>query len=84
MSGTREGGLKAAIVVRSKYGHDFYQKIGTKGGQTKGLKKGFACLKKDKDGLTGPERAVKAGQVGGKYSPKQVSHQSRRKYKFKF
>jgi len=39
---TKEGGIKTARTIREKYGADYWQKIGRKGGQVK-VKKGFAC-----------------------------------------
>lgn len=33
MAGTKEGAKKAVISIKEKYGEDFYQKIGRKGGQ---------------------------------------------------
>lgn len=33
MAGTREGGLKASITNKKKYGEDFYIKNGAKGGR---------------------------------------------------
>lgn len=67
MSGTREGGLKAAETNKKKQGADFYARIGAKGGKlsTTG---GFASDIVGKDGLTGAERAKIAGAKGGKIS----------------
>lgn len=59
MSGTKEGGIKAAETNKSRHGSDFYKKIGSKGGKAVGVKKGFAA---------NPELARKAGQKGGKIS----------------
>ncbi len=55
MSGTRAGGMKAAKTNKQRYGREFYEEIGRKGGKisTGG---GFA-----KD----PELARKAGRLGG-------------------
>jgi len=33
MPGTKAGATKAAITNRKRYGHDFYAKIGAKGGR---------------------------------------------------
>jgi len=33
MAGTKEGGIKASITNKEKYGEDFYGKIGAKGGK---------------------------------------------------
>lgn len=67
MSGTRAGGLKAATKNKLKHGDDFYKRIGRMGG-VKGRTGGFASLKIGKDGLTGLERARKAGAMGGRIS----------------
>lgn len=67
MAGTKIGGRKAAITNKTKYGKDFYATIGAKGG-VKGHTGGFASEKIGLDGLTGRERARRAGSVGGKIS----------------
>ena len=56
MAGTRAGGLKAAAKNKSKYGKDFYSRIGKKGGLN-GRTGGF---------YNNPELARHAGQKGGK------------------
>lgn len=58
MSGTLEGGKKAAITNKLKHGADFYANIGRKGGK-KGHTGGF---------YGNPERAALAGSIGGKRS----------------
>jgi general stress protein YciG len=58
MSGTREGGVKAAETNKSRYGKNFYQKIGAVGGK-KSTTGGFAA---------NPELARIAGRKGGKKS----------------
>ena len=67
MSGTKAGGLKAVQTTTSRYGEDFYKKIGAKGGRN-GKRGGFAATAVGSDGLTGPERASKFGAVGGRIS----------------
>lgn len=67
MAGTINGGRKAAITNKTKYGKDFYGIIGAKGGK-RGKTGGFASNKKGADGLTGRERARLAGVKGGKIS----------------
>lgn len=67
MAGTKEGGAKASATNKVKYGADFYQKIGAKGGK-KGNTGGFASDIVGKDGLTGRQRASKVGVLGGKKS----------------
>ena len=58
MSGTREGGLKAHKTNLAKYGDDFYERIGRKGGQN-GHYGGFNAH---------PELARIAGAKGGRLS----------------
>ena len=58
MSGTIEGGKKAARTNMNRYGDDWYCKIGQQGGRAK-VPKGFAL---------DHERASNAGRKGGKIS----------------
>lgn len=58
MSGTKEGGKRAAATNKAKHGEDFYKNIGRKGGQN-GHTGGFAA---------NPELARIAGAKGGKIS----------------
>lgn len=58
MAGTKEGGKKAAATNKSKYGSDFYARIGAKGGSN-GNTGGFAA---------NPELARIAGAKGGRIS----------------
>ena len=58
MAGTKAGGEAAAATNKSKYGADFYAKIGAKGGRN-GTTGGFAA---------NPELARIAGAKGGKIS----------------
>lgn len=58
MSGTLEGGKKAAITNKLKHGSDFYARIGSRGGK-KGHTGGF---------YNNPERAAMLGSIGGKKS----------------
>ena len=58
MAGTKEGGRKAAITNRMKYGEDFYRENGAKGGRN-GHTGGFAA---------NPELARIAGAKGGRIS----------------
>lgn len=67
MVGTKAGGLKAAATNRRKHGDDFYSRIGKDGGKKSG-NGGFASMKIGDDGLTGPQRAQKAGAIGGRKS----------------
>ena len=67
MSGTRNGGLKAAATNKSRHGAEYYAKIGAMGGKA-GTTGGFASDLVGKDGLTGRERAKKVGAIGGKKS----------------
>jgi hypothetical protein len=67
MAGTKEGGKNAAKTNKEKYGEDFYSKIGSKGGSN-GHTGGFASNVVGQDGLTGKERAIKVGAIGGTIS----------------
>lgn len=67
MSGTLEGGKKAAKTNKKRHGKNFYRELGRKGGKA-GNTGGFASDKVGNDGLTGPERAKVAGSIGGKLS----------------
>ena len=67
MSGTREGGIRAAITNRMRHGQDFYARIGKNGGSNSD-NGGFGSDKRGKDGLTGRERARIAGALGGRIS----------------
>lgn len=72
IAGNKAGGLKTAAKNKERYGKDFYSRIGKKGGKA-GNTGGFASDVVGKDGLTGRERASKAGRLGGLKSrrPKQ-------------
>lgn len=58
MAGTKLGGQRAAAKNKSKYGVNFYAKIGRKGGKL-GRTGGFAA---------NPELARTAGKKGGQIS----------------
>ncbi|HSX28039.1 MAG TPA: hypothetical protein VLF60_01175 [Candidatus Saccharimonadales bacterium] len=58
MAGTKAGGEKAAKMNKTKYGTDFYARIGAKGGKATGPK-GFAVNR---------ELARAAGAKGGRIS----------------
>jgi general stress protein YciG len=55
MSGTVEGGAKAALRNKEKYGEDFYKRIGATGGKN-GTTGGFYANR---------ELAREAGRIGG-------------------
>ena len=59
MSGTKLGGMRAAITNKKKYGEGFYARIGAKGGRN-GHTGGFAAMS--------PERRSECGRKGGKIS----------------
>lgn len=59
--------MKAKQTIQDRYGHDYYAKIGARGGAN-GTTGGFASELVGKDGLTGRERARKVGVVGGSIS----------------
>lgn len=65
--GTKEGAKKAVVSIKEKYGEDYFQRLGRKGGRL-GVTGGFACLERGSDGLTGPERARISGAKGGRIS----------------
>jgi general stress protein YciG len=56
MPGRIDGGKRAALTNKKKYGSDFYREIGRKGG-ARGHDGGFKSDKVGADGLTGRERA---------------------------
>ena len=58
MAGTKQGGTRAAKTNKTKYGHDFYARIGAMGGKN-GHTGGFAANR---------ELAKKAGSIGGRIS----------------
>ncbi len=58
MAGTKDGGKLAAKTNKTKYGRDFYAKIGAKGGRN-GNTGGFYANR---------DLARKAGQKGGSIS----------------
>lgn len=58
MAGTKDGGKKAALTNKTKFGSDFYAKIGAKGGRN-GHTGGFAA---------NPDLARIAGAKGGRVS----------------
>ena len=47
MSGTLSGGKKAAATNKSRYGQDWYSKIGAIGGKAQ-VSKGFGCMTYEK------------------------------------
>ena len=67
MAGNIDGGKAAAKRNMELYGSDFYARIGAMGG-VKGRTGGFASNKVGTDGLTGRQRAAKAGKEGGRIS----------------
>lgn len=67
MAGTQAGGKAAAAKNKSKYGADFYARIGAMGGKV-GRTGGFASDRVGADGLTGRQRAAIAGALGGRIS----------------
>ena len=64
MSGTKEGGKRAAETNKKNHGPNFYAEIGRRGGKN-GHTGGFASEGIGKDGLTGFQRAQIAGRKGG-------------------
>lgn len=60
MSGTREGGRKAAATNKEKYGADFYRNIGRQGGSK--------SHPETRPFAKNPELASRAGKRGGQLS----------------
>lgn len=71
MAGTKTGGKYAARTNKAKYGEDFYNKIGAKGGK-KGRTGGFYANR---------ELARIAGTLGGSISRRGPGAKSKRKIK---
>jgi general stress protein YciG len=67
VSGTAEGNRKRAETLRKKHGEDYLRESAINA--AKHSPGGFASNKIGKDGLTGKERAQKAGRKGGLVSP---------------
>jgi len=66
MAGTTEGGRKASLKNKEKYGEDFYKNIGARGGKVTGITKGFAIAKSYP--LDDPRHPSNAGRKGGTVS----------------
>lgn len=77
IAGNKIGGAKTAKTNILRHGKDFYSRIGRKGGSNSNTG-GFASEVIGKDGLTGRERASKAGRLGGLKSrrPKQKKEEN--------
>ena len=67
MAGTKAGAAAAALTIKKRYGANFYSSIGEVGGKNSNTG-GFASEKRDKNGMTGAERAAHYGKVGGSKS----------------
>lgn len=63
MGGTLDGGKKASVTNKTKYGNDFYKKIGSLGG--KAGKTGGFCWMKANGQL---DKIREAGRKGGRIS----------------
>lgn len=69
ISGTPQGGKRAAQTNKERQGEGFYRRIGAIGGKVTGIKKGFGSSGKGRE----------AGSVGGKRSKrghKFIKHES--------
>ncbi len=64
MAGTKEGGAKAALRNKEKYGEDFYKNIGSTGGKASGTG-GFYYAKKNYS-IDDPRHPANSGKKGGK------------------
>lgn len=73
MSGTAEGGRRAAARTKELYGDDHHSRVGSIGGK-KSSNGGFASQKVGKDGLTGIQRAKLLGSKGGGISKRKPQH----------
>jgi len=69
MSGTREGGKKAAIANKERHGADYYKRIGALGGSK--------SHPKTRPFAKNPELASRAGKKGGKVSKRGASKKPR-------
>lgn len=76
MAGTKEGGDKAAVTNKAKYGSDFYVMLGRKGGSTK--------RKTPRWFEAHPELARKAGAIGGKRSSRKGIKNGMGKSRYKY
>ena len=77
MAGTKAGGAKAAATNKERYGEDWFARIGAQGGAA-GNTGGFASEIRDKNGMTGPERARYYGAIGGKISKRGAAKNPRK------
>lgn len=68
MTGTASGGKKCAATNKKLYGEDYYSRIGKKGGSVSTPTGGFGSEKVGPDGLTGRQRSVICGRIGGRKS----------------
>lgn len=77
MAGTKEGGQRAAATNKSKYGSDFYARIGAKGGKI-GVTGGFAAqVECNCDVVEGshtiPQCAGRKGGIKSRRPPKEAA-----------
>ena len=72
MSQTKEGARKAAESIKARYGDDWYENIGRKGG-AKRVRKGFAAMPKEKVRAAG----MKGGAISRPYSRKKKEEKKR-------
>ncbi len=62
MAGTHEGAKKAVETTKERYGEDFYEEIGERGGESQGKEKNPGNFANDR------KKAKEAGKVGGSHS----------------
>lgn len=68
--------LSRAEKIKAKYGDDYFKKLGSRGGKKANPNKGFGCSVAGKDGLTGRDRAVLAGQTSRKNNRKKEENET--------
>ena len=73
--------LSRVDKIKAKYGEDYFKKLGSKGGRKANPNKGFGCSTVGcstvgKDGKTGRDRAVLAGQTSRRSNRKKEDNET--------
>lgn len=68
--------LSRVEKIKAKYGEDYFKKLGSKGGRKANPNKGFGCSTVGKDGKTGRDRAVLAGQTSRRSNRKKEDNET--------